>query len=262
MKYIQRKTLLYKTGVEYGDYTINHVEGCSHGCLYPCYAMLMAKRFGKVKNYEDWIEPKIVENALALLENEIPRYKDRIKFVHLCFSTDPFMFGQNEVIDMSLRIIKMLNDNGIKSTALSKGILPDSLINLSKENEFGITLISLNEDFRIKYEPSSAPYRDRIDALYNLHKNNIKTWLSIEPYPTPNILKQDFREILDSISFVDKIIFGKLNYNPLVTQYKERGDFFNELSRQVIEFCESHQIEYHIKKGTMSEELNFTPIFS
>jgi len=46
---ITRKSLLYKTAVEYGDYTINHVEGCSHGCRYPCYAMMMAKRFGKVQ---------------------------------------------------------------------------------------------------------------------------------------------------------------------------------------------------------------------
>ena len=35
MKTIKRKSLLYKTGVEYGDYTINHVQGCAHGCLYP-----------------------------------------------------------------------------------------------------------------------------------------------------------------------------------------------------------------------------------
>ena len=26
----KRKTLLYKTGVEYGDYTINPYIGCSH----------------------------------------------------------------------------------------------------------------------------------------------------------------------------------------------------------------------------------------
>ena len=39
-EYIERKTLLYKTGVEYGDYTINHLQGCSHGCRYPCYAFL------------------------------------------------------------------------------------------------------------------------------------------------------------------------------------------------------------------------------
>ena len=44
---MERKSLLYKTGVEYGDYTINHVQGCSHGCMYPCYAFMMARRFGK-----------------------------------------------------------------------------------------------------------------------------------------------------------------------------------------------------------------------
>ena len=60
MKKIKRKTMLYKTGVEYGDYTINHVLGCSHGCNYPCYAFLMAKRFGKIKTYDEWIEPYLV----------------------------------------------------------------------------------------------------------------------------------------------------------------------------------------------------------
>jgi len=43
MEKITRKELLYKTGVEYGDYTINHALGCSHGCNYPCYAMLYGK---------------------------------------------------------------------------------------------------------------------------------------------------------------------------------------------------------------------------
>ena len=85
---INRKSLLYKTGVEYGDYTVNHVQGCSHGCLYPCYAMMMAKRFGTVKNYDEWIKPKVVDNAIELLEKELPKLKDKIKSVQLCFTTD------------------------------------------------------------------------------------------------------------------------------------------------------------------------------
>lgn len=88
LEYIKRNSLLYKTGVEYGDYTINHVLGCSHGCLYPCYAMLMARRFGKVESYEEWMKPKIVENSIDLLKKEIPKYKTRMKFVHFCFSTE------------------------------------------------------------------------------------------------------------------------------------------------------------------------------
>ena len=114
MKYIIRKSLLYKTGVEYGDYTINHVQGCAHGCKYPCYAMMMAKRFGKVKSYEEWCEPKLVVNAIDILNREIPKLKDKISSVQLCFTTDPFMYGYPAVTEMSMKIIKLLNNCGIK----------------------------------------------------------------------------------------------------------------------------------------------------
>lgn len=251
---INRKSLLYKTRVEYGDYTINHVEGCSHGCLYPCYAMLMARRFGRVKTYGEWIVPKIVSNAVELLENEIPKHKVKIKFVHLCFSTDPFMYGYNEISQLSLKLIGMLNAANIKCTALTKGVLPAELSKLSSVNEFGITLISLNEDFRREYEPYSAPYKDRIQSLYRLHKKGIKTWISIEPYPTPNIVKQDFGKILNTVSFVDKIIFGRLNYNALVSQYPDGKTYYNHLSKIVIDYCRKHGKEYHIKDGTITDQ--------
>lgn len=254
MDYIERKSLLYKTGVEYGDYTINHVEGCSHGCMYPCYAMLMAKRFGRVKNYDEWIKPKIVSNAVELLEKEIPKYKDKIKFVHLCFSTDPFMYGYKEISDLSIQLIDILGKENIKCTALTKGVLPLELGQLSKRNEYGITMISLHEGYRKKHEPFSAPYKERIDSLYGLHKKGIKTWVSIEPYPTPNIIKQKFAEILDSISFVDKVVFGRLNYNSVVAKYHAHKSYYNELSRQVTEFCEKYHKEFHIKNGTVTED--------
>ena len=33
--FIQRKSMLYMTGVEYGDYTMNHVLGCAQKTLWP-----------------------------------------------------------------------------------------------------------------------------------------------------------------------------------------------------------------------------------
>jgi len=245
-----RKTLLNKTAVEYGDYTINHVEGCSHGCIYPCYAMMMGKRFGKVKTYEEWLKPKIVKNAEELLKKEIPKHKDKIKFVHMCFSTDPFMYEQPEISELSCRLVKILNDEGIKCTGLTKGILPLELAKYSKENEFGITLVSIDENFRKKWEPYAAPFKDRIKALKKLHDKGVKTWVSMEPYPTPNIINQDLGEILEAVGFVDKIIFGRLNYNKIVSQYKDRVNYYNELSEQVIEFCSRNGILWHIKEGT------------
>ncbi|MFA5603785.1 MAG: radical SAM protein [Bacilli bacterium] len=251
---MERKTLLYKTGVEYGDYTINHVQGCSHGCLYPCYAFMMAKRFGKVKNYEEWLEPIIVNNAIELLKKELPKQKDKIETIHLCFTTDPFMYGYDDICNLSLEIIELVRKYDIPMTALTKGVFPKELTNSSKKNSYGITLISLNEDFREQMEPGSAPYRDRIKSLYNLHKEGFNTWVSIEPYPTPNFIEQNFLEILDAVKFVDKIIFGRLHYNKKVSQYKDYKKYYNELSKQVIKFCEENKIEYHIKNKTITEE--------
>lgn len=253
MNKIKRKTLLYKTGVEYGDYTINHVQGCAHGCKFPCYAMMMAKRFGKAKTYEEWCEPQLVENAIEILGKEIPKLKDKIKSVHLCFSTDPFMYGYDEVAQMSIAIIKKLNVSGIKCTALTKGILPIELATLSPENEYGITLVSLDEVFRQEMEPNSAPYQERIDALRILHDAGCKTWVSIEPYPTPNLIEQDLNGILETIGFCDKIIFGRLNYNKKVSEYKDHKNYFNELAEQVIEYCQANGKQYHIKDGTITE---------
>lgn len=179
-KFIKRKTLIYKTEVEYGDYTMNHVLGCSHGCLYPCYAFLQKKRFGNVKTYEDWCEPALVENTLELLDVELPKFKDKIQMLHLCFTTDPFMYQYKEVHDMSMTAIKKANDAGIKCSVLTKGILPIELAGLSKENEYGITLITTNEAFRKRMEPGAAPWKKRLVALRALHDAGCKTWVADE----------------------------------------------------------------------------------
>lgn len=253
MQKIYRKTLLYKTNVEYGDFCINHVEGCSHGCRYPCYAMNIKIRSGFVKNYQDWIKPKIVDNALELLDKEIPKYKNQIKFVHLCFMTDPFMYKQPEVIDLTLKIIERLNRDNIRCTVLTKGVYSKALLNKKKysiQNEYGITLVSLRDRFKQIYEPFSAPFIERIEALKMLHKAGLHTWVSIEPYPTPNIIQQDLKELLKSISFVDKIIFGRWNYNGLVSKYKESQKFYNECANIVESFCKERNINHHIKFGT------------
>ena len=251
--YIERKTMLYKTGVEYGDYTMNHIQGCAHGCRYPCYAFMMKKRFGQIKSYDEWLEPYLVSNTFELLDKEIPRLKNKLKSVQLCFSTDPFMYQYPEIQQMSLTSIRKLNDSGIKCSVLTKGVLPIELANLSGKNEYGITLITTNEEFREKMEPGSAPLEMRLDSLRALHNAGCKTWVSIEPFPTPNIFKQNIHELLNKVEFVDRIIFGRMNYNSEVTAYSLYKQFFNERARDVIVFCNKHGISYHIKDGTMVE---------
>lgn len=259
MKTIIRKTLLYKTGVEYGDFTINHVQGCSHGCTYPCYALQMAKRFGKVKSYDEWRDPKLVINALDLLEQELPALKHRIGSVHLCFTTDPFMNNQPEVADLSLKIIEKLNRNDIKVTTLTKGTYPEEISRngFSPFNEYGISLVCLDEAYRKEYEPFSATYEQRLESLKRLKQDGCKTWVSIEPYPTPNIIHQSLSKLLNSLKFVDRIIFGRLNYSAKVSEYKYARGFYNKCSREVLEFCLGKGTDCHIKTGTDTRPKTF-----
>lgn len=250
---IERKSMLYKTEVEYGDYTMNHVLGCAHGCKYPCYAFLMARRFGKVGSYDEWVEPYLVSNTLEILDKEIPRLKSKIQSVQLCFTTDPFMFEYDEIGDMSLAAIRKLNAADIKCSVLTKGLLPVALADLSPDNEYGITLISLDEGYRSRTEPGAASYQARLGTLRRLSNLGCKTWVSVEPYPTPNLIEQDLDEILEAVAFADKIIFGRTNYNREVSSYAKHKDFYDTQARRVIKFCDENGIQYHIKDGTMIE---------
>jgi DNA repair photolyase len=252
--YIERKSMLYQTGVEYGDYTMNHVLGCAHGCKYPCYAFLMKKRFGQVKTYDDWRQPYLVSNTLELLDQEIPKLKRKIKSVQLCFTTDPFMYGYQEIADMSMAAIRRLNAEKIKCCVLTKGILPIELADLYKRNEYGITLVSLDELYRERIEPGAAPYSERLAALKALHDAGCKTWVSIEPYPTPNLIKQDLSKILEAVSFTDRIIFGRTNYCKDISAYKKNKEFYNKCATQVITYCKNNKIACHIKTGTITEK--------
>jgi len=251
---ITRKTLLYKSGAVH-DYGLNHVEGCAHGCKYPCYAMMLKKRWGVINSYEDWIQPKIVENALELLDRELRRLKEKMDRVYLCFSTDPFMYQVPEVQDLTLKIIRRLHTANLKAATLSKGIYPDELLDkeaFGRLNEHGSTIVSLSEDLRKRFEPNAAPVPDRIRALRKLHESGLKTWVSIEPYPTPNIIKQDIREILEQVSFVDRIVFGKWNYSRQTSAFIHHREFYNSMAHEVIKFCNKKSIDVHIKDGSIS----------
>jgi DNA repair photolyase len=249
---IARKSLLYKSRVDFADFCVNHVEGCSHGCKYPCYAMLMKKRCGVISSYEDWCRPKIVDNALELLEREIPKYQGKMKSVHLCFSTDPFMYKYDEIGELSLRIMRRLNRANIPCTTLTKGIYPGEIASDKglMKNEFGITLVSLDEGFRRAFEPNTARFDLRIQSLRHLHERGFKTWVSIEPYPTPNIIRQDLITILRAVSFVNKIVFGRLNYSRLAGAFQYARTFYNDQARAVKDFCKENNILCHIKEGT------------
>ncbi|MCX7027112.1 MAG: radical SAM protein [Spirochaetes bacterium] len=245
METIARKTLLYKSGL--GFWCVNHAVGCSHGCKYPCYAYMMAKTYGRAKDYADWCRPKLVAHAAELLDTELEHKRKKPESINLCLTTDPFMVGYPEISAMSLKLIAVANGQGVACSTLTKGLYPIELADRGRfplENVHGISLVSLDEGFRKRWEPGAAPYAERILALKALHDAGSATYAHIEPYPTPNLIAQDLSAILQAVGFVDKIYFGGWNYNALATGFPDRLSFYDGQAEIVGRFCAERGIEF------------------
>lgn len=193
----------------------------------------MARSRGRVATYSDWCNPYLVANAEQLLKKELERMRIRPENIHLCLTTDPFMYGYPEVAELTLRLIEVINSYGISCSILTKGIIPLELadsLRFTQNNTLGISLVSLSEEFRMKWEPGAAPYTSRIGALREMHNLGCTTLVHIEPYPTPNIIGQDLNKLLMAVDFADEIWFGRWNYNNIVKQYPDHKKFYDEQS--------------------------------
>ena len=108
--------------------------------------------------------------------------------------------------------------------------------------------------YREQMERALLPAQIDWQRLRALHDAGCKTWVSMEPYPTPNMVKQDLQELLETVSFTDRIIFGRTNYSKAANAYEGHKHFYNECAAEVVSFCQEHGIDYHIKKKTITEE--------
>lgn len=256
---IERSSLLYRSKVEYSDWCANLYQGCSHDCKY-CFARNLAKRTGRIKADEEWRVVHPAGNALELLDRELPKYAGKIDEVHLCFTCDPFVYDpltddcHEDIAFETLAVISTINAAGIPVSTLTKGVYPlDDEDWLDPDNRYGITVVTLNEDFRKEWEPGAAPLERRIASLMSLAESGARTWVSIEPYPTPNIDPSavDIVPLLEAVSFVDEIVFGKMNYVPRATAHaRANPDFFDGVSSDVMAWCRANHKDLLIKQGT------------
>lgn len=72
----------------------------------------------------------------------------------------------------------------------------------------------------------------------------------MEPYPTPNVREQELEPILNAVSFVDRIVFGRVHYDKQTSAHEDLDAFYRGTIERVRKFCEENDIDCYIKKGT------------
>lgn len=197
------KSLLVKSNLPASDYVVNPYVGCTHNCLY-CYAAFM-KRFTRhdedwgdfldVKEYETYKFPKDLCNKTVLLSSVTDPY-------------NPYEMRYHKSRD----VLERLSNTDACVEILSKSDLMIKDIDVLKKIpnlSVGISMNTVNDEFRREVEPGAPSIQRRLKVLEELHNEGLKTYLFISPI-FPFIT--NVREIIDSVvQSIDKVCFENLN---------------------------------------------------
>jgi DNA repair photolyase len=228
---------------EYSELALNLYNGCSHGCIY-CYASNI--RFRTREDFTKYISPR--DDILNKIKKESPKigkyYPD--KPILLCFLCDPYQ-EMDELLELTREALRILSDDGcsiqVLTKAGTKAIRDFDILRSNPLNSFGTTLTGMTEDFRAYWEPNTATYESRVEAIEKANSLGIKTWVSLEPVIDP---ETTYFIIEDVYNIVDHFKVGKLNYHSAQGSI-DWGLFKNT----VVSILEHHNKSYYIKNDLM-----------
>jgi len=226
-------------------YAVNVAYGCPNACTY-CYV----PRFTHRRKHDQIRLPQ--KSPIDLVRHQLQsqwrfHWKSNLG-VFLSFLTDPFLpeihvkgFTTDDLIYMLTR------DYGIRVATLSKLQTPGL-----SGTRAGMTIVSLDDEFWQQYEPNTTPPdARRISLLTRKREFCDYVWVSMEPYPPSAIYKQNLRELLEELKFVDLIVFGKWNYDPRARTSEARREYAENIE-VLTDFCKSNKIRCHIKSDTLN----------
>ncbi|MFO7991858.1 MAG: radical SAM protein, partial [Thermoplasmata archaeon] len=206
IKEITCKTALSKSGLE-ADYALNPYKGCSHNCRY-CYAPFVLREEREWGTFVDI--KRNIPNALA---KELKSKKKGV--VRVGSVTDPYQPVEKDYMltRMCLEQLKKY-DYHILIQTKSDLVTRDIDILKDMDADVGLTITSLDDEFKRTFEPGSPDVEKRLSALEKLVEEGVNTWVFIGPLiPYKNDDKESLEEIASRLGEigVNEIYLDKLN---------------------------------------------------
>lgn len=230
---ISCKSALSKSGLGY-DYALNPYRGCEHGCTY-CYAPAVLRETRPWGQFVD-----IKRNIPSILAKELRR---RMKgHVGIGTVTDAFQPVEQRY-EVTRRCLKQLLrfDFPISIQTKSSLILRDlDLLQQFSQVDVGVTITTLDENFRKVFEPRAASVPERLVTLEQLSAHGIATWIFLGPI-LPSITDQDLKGLIKAAmkANVQEIIIDKLRlkagiWKRMVHGLKQTNTELIEVFRQTL----------------------------
>lgn len=224
IKEITVKTALLTSKLPGLDYALNPYRGCEHACIY-CYAPSVI-HWNKGK-WGELVEAKV--NMPRILSKELRTKKRGV--IGLGTVTDPYQPAESkyEITRRCLELLQM-HDFPVCIQTKSSLVLRDmELLKKFSNIEVGVTLTTLDDSIREKLEPGASGVKNRVNALSELSKNGIKTWVFLGPV-IPYIT--DVEAMVDAVASTGSAYI-------LMDKLRPREGVYE----RVLEFIEGHKHE-------------------
>ncbi|MBY9003136.1 MAG: radical SAM protein [Candidatus Lokiarchaeota archaeon] len=256
----EAKSIITKSNIPSIDYVINPYTGCQHGCIY-CYAEFMIRftghkgeKWGQFLDIKDYdfrkIKPSIYDGKSILLSSV----------------TDPYLPLEKKYQNTKKILENLVGTNAnIQILTKSKLVTRDiDLFKKFKNLKVGISINTLDDEFARIIEPAASKPSERLQAIEQISKENIETFVFISPF-FPEIT--DFKAIIEKAEkYTKNFSFENLNFRPhnvpriyqiikkhypnLLSKYREIRQVhtywdFTEL--EIKDFCERKKLNYKIE---------------
>ena len=203
IKEIQAKAILSKSKIF--PYVINPYVGCQHGCSY-CYARFMKRFTGHREPWGQFVDVKI--NAVELLKKEVVKKKPgRVWVSGVC---DPYQPLEKKY-QLTRACLQILAEQQWPVSVLTRSplVLRDLDVLKAGDNfEVGMSIGTVDESIRYRFEPSAPPISARLQALSELHQAGIRTYVMLAPI-LPGC--EELPALL--VGKVDFVIIDRMNYH-------------------------------------------------
>ena len=220
---------------EWADHNINCIKGCYNNCRY-CYAMLMAKRFGRATN-NTWKKMIIREDVV---NSKFRKFSGRVMF-----PSSHDIFDMSEYEDACFTVLENLlkSDNEVlvttkpRLTIIKK--IDKEFSDYKEQIQFRFTITSSNDQLLKFWEPNAPLFQERLKSLQYAFKKGYKTSVSVEPF-----LDYDPKSLVDCISpfITESIWLGIMNYIPRNNVQKAEASYYDSIRKN---YSEKHLNEIY-----------------